>query len=118
ADLVGVNLLRGVADGDLVALDGGGSLVVPGAGRGRVFAVIHPRAVALHRTRPEGTPRNVWPARVAGLDDEGARVRVRTDGPPALVAEVTPAAVADLALAPGSEVWVSLKATEITTYPA
>jgi molybdate transport system ATP-binding protein len=35
-----------------------------------------------------------------------------------MVAEVTPAAVAALALDTGGEVWVSIKATEITTYPA
>ena len=33
-----------------------------------------------------------------------------------LVAEVTPAAVADLGLAEGSEVWASVKATEVTAY--
>jgi molybdate transport system ATP-binding protein len=118
ADLVGVNLFRGEAAGDHVALAGGASLVVPGAGRGAVFAVVHPRAVALHRVRPEGTPRNVWAARVDSLDDEGTRVRVRTTGPLTMVAEVTPAAVAALALDQGSEVWVSVKATEISTYPA
>jgi molybdate transport system ATP-binding protein len=117
ADLVGVNLFRGRADGDHVALDNGTSLVVPDAGRGAVFAVIHPRAVALHRAAPEGTPRNVWQARIDGLDREGARVRVRTSGALSIVAEVTPAAVAALALDRGGEVWVSVKAMEITIYP-
>ena len=118
ADLVGVNLFRGEADGDRVALDGGASLVVPAVGTGTVFAVIHPRAVALHRVCPEGTPRNVWSARIDGLDHDGARVRVRTVGPLTLVAEVTPAAVSALALDRGGDVWVSVKATEVTTYPA
>jgi molybdopterin-binding protein len=35
-----------------------------------------------------------------------------------IVAEVTAAAVADLRLADGGPVWVSVKATEITVYPA
>ena len=35
-----------------------------------------------------------------------------------IVAEVTPAAVHDLDLAEGGEVWVSVKATEIGVYPA
>ncbi len=118
ADLVGVILFRGQAAGDRIALENGASLVVPGAGSGAVYAVIHPRAVALHRAPPEGTPRNVWPARIDGLDHDGARVRVRTSGPLAIVAEVTPAAVAALALDQGGEVWVSVKAMEITTYPA
>jgi molybdate transport system ATP-binding protein len=36
----------------------------------------------------------------------------------ALVAEVTTAAVGDLRLATGGEVWVALKATEIAVHPA
>jgi molybdate transport system ATP-binding protein len=117
ADLVGVNLFPGVADGDVVRLDAGVRLAVSDAGRGDVFAVIHPRAVALHRGAPEGTPRNVWPARVDDLDRDGSRVRVRTSGALPIVAEVTPAAVAALALDQGGAVWVSIKATEITVYP-
>jgi molybdate transport system ATP-binding protein len=118
ADLVGVNLLGGdVADGR-ISLQGGGVLSVPDAGAGRVFAVIHPRAVVLHRARPEGTARNVWPGRVDCLDVEHGRVRVHVVGTPSIVAEVTPGAVAELGLGPGSEVWAAVKATEITVYPA
>src|SRR5437879_8428482 len=112
ADLVGVNLLRGKASGDLVEVEGGGRLEAVGAGHGEVFAVIPPRSVSLWRNRPDGSPRNVWAARAAGLDLLGDRVRVRVEGRPSLVAEVTPAAVADLGLAEGTEVWVSVKATE------
>ncbi len=118
ADLAGVNLYRGDARESRVALDGGGSLAVADAGTGAVFAVIHPRAVALHREPPGGTPRNVWQGSVEALDAEGSRVRVRVSGAPAIVAEVTPAAVAALGLDRGGTVWVSVKATEITTYPA
>ncbi|MFN8626196.1 MAG: ABC transporter ATP-binding protein [Candidatus Binatia bacterium] len=117
ADLVGVNLLRGQAMGDHVELSDGGLLTAPGAGSGEVYLVIHPRAVALHRRRPEGTPRNVWLGQLAGLDVEGARVRVRVSGALPIVAEITPAAVAELHLDRGGEVWVSVKATEIVTYP-
>jgi molybdate transport system ATP-binding protein len=117
ADLVGVNLLRGRARGDRIELSTGGSLTVPDAGEGEVFAVIHPRTVSLWRTRPEGTPRNVWRGRSAGLDLHGDRVRVRVEGQPTVIAEVTPA-VTDLGLAEGSEVWVSVKATEVLVYPA
>ncbi len=52
------------------------------------------------------------------LDLEGDRVRVRITGPLPIVAEVTPAAVADLGLATGGEVWVAVKATEVSVYPA
>jgi molybdate transport system ATP-binding protein len=118
ADLAGVNLLRGHGDGDGVALDGGGRLAAPDVAPGNVFAVIHPRAVTVHRQRPDGSPRNVWSGRVVEVDDEGTRVRLLIEGTPPIVAEITPAALADLALGPGAEVWVSVKATEVVTYPA
>jgi molybdate transport system ATP-binding protein len=116
ADLVGLNLLSGTASGTTVALDGGGSVTVAEAETGPVLAVVHPRAVALHRSRPDGSPRNRWPGRVAGFDLLGDRVRVRVGGPVPLVAEVTPAAVAALGLQEGDEVWTVVKATEIVTY--
>jgi molybdate transport system ATP-binding protein len=118
ARLVGVNLLRGRGDGDLIHLADGGVLVAPGAGSGDVLAVIHPSAVSLHRAPPEGTPRNVWRGTIEGLEPYENRVRVRVGGVPALVAEVTPAAVAALGLDRGGEVWLSVKATEIDAYPA
>jgi molybdate transport system ATP-binding protein len=118
ADLVGVNLLRGTATGGHVELPGGASLQSADRVDGEVFAVIHPRAVALHRARPEGSPRNVWRGRASALDFQGDRVRVGVEGEMPVVAEVTPAAVRELDLAEGGEVWVSVKATEITVYPA
>jgi molybdate transport system ATP-binding protein len=118
AELVGINLLRGRADGYRVVLASGGSLVVATQARGEVFAVVHPRAVALHARRPEGSARNVWHEKVMSLDLEGSRVRVRMDGEVPLVGEVTPAAVADLGLAEGEPVWASVKATEVNVYPA
>jgi len=118
ADLVGVNLLRGTATAGHVAVSGGASLQSADGVDGEVFAVIHPRAVALHRSRPEGSPRNVWRGKASALDFQGDRVRVGVVGEMAIVAEVTPAAVRELDLAEGGEVWVSVKATEITVYPA
>lgn len=118
ADLAGVNLLRGHAKRDHIELDGGASLAAPEAGDGDVFAVIHPRAVALYLARPEGTPRNVWPAHAEDLDIHGERVRVRLSGQVPLVAEVTPSAVRELRLDAGADVWVAVKATEISVYRA
>jgi molybdate transport system ATP-binding protein len=118
ADLAGVNLLRGTSHGDHVRLANGASIAVPDAGEGDVFAVIHPRAVALFLTRPEGTPRNVWQGETENIDLHGERVRVRVNSAVPLVAEVTPAAVRDLHLHAGAPVWVAVKATEITVYPA
>ncbi|HEY8863418.1 MAG TPA: ABC transporter ATP-binding protein [Candidatus Dormibacteraeota bacterium] len=118
ADLAGVNLLRGKGRGDHVELATGASIAAPDAGEGDVFAVIHPRAVALYLSRPEGTPRNVWQGEVEDIDLHGERVRVRVKSPVPLVAEVTPAAVRELRLHAGGSVWVALKATEVSVYPA
>lgn len=118
ADLAGVNLLRGKARGDRIELASGASVAAQGAGEGDVFAVIHPRAVALYLARPEGTPRNVWQGETEDIDLHGERVRVRVKSPVPLVAEVTPAAVRELRLHAGSVVWVAVKATEISVYPA
>ena len=118
ADLVGVNLLRGRADHGSIQIPGGVVVAAAGAASGDVFATIHPRAVAVHRRRPEGSPRNVWPGLVAAIDHMGDRVRVRIEGAIPIVAEVTNAAEKDLELAQGSDVWLSFKATDIGVYPA
>ncbi|AOT60918.1 ABC transporter permease [Streptomyces rubrolavendulae] len=85
------------------------------------LAVVSPEAVSLHAARPSGSPRNVWPGTVRELAAYGARLRVLVAGgagaPAEVVAEVTPAAAADLGLAEGAGVWVSVKATEITVVP-
>ena len=118
ADLAGVNLVRGRAHLGHIELSGGATLSAPDAGEGDVFAVIHPRAVALYLSRPDGTPRNVWRGEAESIDRQGDRVRVRVKGPVTLVAEVTPAAVRELSLVAGAVVWVAVKATEVVVYPA
>lgn len=118
AQLVGLNLYRGRADGHAVVLPGGQRLVAATAAIGDVLAAVHPRAVALYRSQPEGTPRNVWAGTVDALDVHGDHVRVHLDGPLPVVAEVTPAAVAALDLARGGTVYASVKATEVLLYPA
>jgi len=118
AELVGVNLFRGRADGHTLHLSGGGILVAADGHHGEAFAAVHPHAVALHRRAPEGTPRNVWAGTAETLDAVGDRVRVRVTGTVPIVAEVTPAAAAELRLADGGPVWAAVKATEVTVYPA
>ena len=118
ADLVGVNLLRGQADHGSVRISDDSVIAAAAAESGDVFAVIHPRAVALHLRRPEGSPRNAWPGRVSGVEMLGGRVRVRVEGEVPLVAEVTPAAISDMKVAEGGEVWVSFKSTDVGVYPA
>ncbi len=118
ADLVGVNLLRGSLRDGRLTLHGGGSLVVPAELHGEVLATVHPRAVALYRQRPDGSPRNVFEVPIEALEAAGNRVRVQLGGDVPLVAEVTPAAVADLGLGAGGRIWAALKATEIDVFPA
>jgi molybdate transport system ATP-binding protein len=118
ADLVGVNLLRGEADHGSVKLTDGHVVAAAGAESGEVFAVVHPRAVALYRTRPEGSPRNVWPGRASSIELLDNRVRVRIEGEVPLVAEVTPAALKELNLVEGGQVWLSFKSTDVGVYPA
>ena len=120
ADLVGVNLLRGVGRAGRVELAGGVVLTAADVPDGEVVVVIHPRAVALHREVPAGSPRNVLRGLVAGMHGDGERVRVELSvgGSTSWAAEVTAAAAAELGLAEGVEVWAAVKATELTVSPA
>jgi len=119
ADLVGTNLYRGTADGNTLHVDGGGSLAAAsGVGDGAAFAVVHPRVVALHRAKPEGTPRNVWSGHAASIERVGDRVRVQIDAAPSIVAEITAGAASELELTDGSPLWVAVKATEVDLYLA
>ena len=117
ADLVGVNLWRGQAsDGEVKV--GGTVIFVADGIDGDVFALVHPRSVSLYADRPQGSPRNVWRGIASSLDSVGDRVRVQVEGPVTLVAEITNAALAELGLVGGEEVWVSFKASEVDVYPA
>jgi molybdate transport system ATP-binding protein len=114
--MAGTNLLPGEARGSLLTVAGGAISVAEPPGDGAVLVAVRPSAVALHRERPEGSPRNVWPGRVVAIEGFGERVRVQVAGAGPLVAEVTAAAVAALGLAPGEPVWTSVKATEVVAY--
>jgi len=117
ARLVGLNLLRGVADGHDVRI-GAGTIVTADAASGEVFVAFRPAAVAVYRTRPDGSPRNVWPATVAGVEPYGDAYRVQVEGAIPVTADVSAAAVAELELADGHQVWVAVKAAEVEVYPA
>lgn len=118
ARLVGLNLYRGTAEGTSVVLpDTSVRLtVLPGA-IGAVFASIRPAAVAVHRHRPSGSPRNVWCATVDTLERTADRIRLQVADPLPMAVDLTPDAVADLQLAPGREIWLAVKATDISVYP-
>jgi molybdate transport system ATP-binding protein len=116
ARLVGLSLLPGTGAGRSVRLEGGGEVAVAEETSGPVFAAVRPESVALYLSRPAGSPRNVWPARLAGATPHGATVRCELAGEVPLVADVTAAAFAELALVPGSQVWATVKASEVAVY--
>ncbi|WP_371679941.1 ABC transporter permease [Streptomyces sp. NBC_01276] len=96
----------------------GGTLVAadPLPEGARALAIIAPESVSLHRDKPTGSPRNVWPGTVREITVVGSRLRIliTSDRIPDLIAEITPQAATELALADGTDVWAGLKATEIT----
>ena len=117
ARLVGLNLHRGHADGHAVTV-GELTLTTADAVEGEAFVAYPPSAVALHPSRPEGSPRNVWAATVSGVQRHGDNLRVQLAGPVEVAADVTPAAAAHLGLIPGRPVWAAVKAAETRAYPA
>ncbi|HEX6149072.1 sulfate/molybdate ABC transporter ATP-binding protein [Nocardioides sp.] len=75
-----------------------------------------PEAVALSLTEPTGSPRLRWRGPVADVSPHGDAVRVLVHASPDLIADVTPAAAAELGLVPGREVWLSVKQTAVRRY--
>lgn len=117
AALLGVTLIHGTSRNGVISCVGGGELVTSSGANGAVVAVIRPQAISLHRKEPEGSARNVWPTIVTNMDAHHDQVRVTLAGPPELVAAITPAAVVELGITPGVEVWAALKATDIAVHP-
>ena len=115
-----------------MTLDDGGTLIVTfsydvdrrgesgaaGEGKRRVLVGLRPSAITVHTARPDhASPRNVWKGTVTGLELLADRVRVQVDATPPALVDISAAAVADLALRPGTGVWLSAKATETEAYP-
>ncbi|MFI1211461.1 ABC transporter permease [Streptomyces sp. NPDC020802] len=122
ARMLGRNAWPGTASAEGLELaDGGGLFVIaePLPVGTPALAIIAPEAVSVHRARPTGSPRNVWPGTVREITASGSRLRVLigSDRAPDVVAEITPQAAAELGLADGVPVWTSVKATETTVVP-
>jgi molybdate transport system ATP-binding protein len=117
ARLVGLNLYRGTADDHTVTLTGTFSLITTDSLHGDAFVAFPPSAVALHPARPDGSPRNVWPATITGIQRHGDNLRVQLDGPIPVAADITAAAAAHLHIVPGQPVWAAVKAAETRAYP-
>jgi len=131
ARIAGVNLIRGTIgpDGSLRGRSGAhlhGRLTEEFGGKvpagKEAIAVFAPAAVAVYHDAPHGSPRNTVEVTVAALDTRGSAVLVRgqeqPDGAPGLAAEITIDAAADLRLTPGDRVWFTIKALEVSLYPA
>ncbi|MFE7407730.1 sulfate/molybdate ABC transporter ATP-binding protein [Isoptericola sp. NPDC057559] len=120
ARIAGLNLLTGSWTGDGVRTPAGEVVHghAPGdglAGGAPMTAVFRPAAVSVYLDERHGSPRNTFRGTVTSLEPRGDLVRVRTDH---LAADVTPQAAAELALAPGTPVWLSVKAAEVDVYLA
>ncbi|MGW3288283.1 ABC transporter ATP-binding protein [Streptomyces sp. NPDC001002] len=121
AQLVGLNLYKGQADGHTVTLDTGSGTEITTAEHltGEAFVAFPPSAVTLHRTRPTSTSaRNLWHCEVAGLETHGDQIRADLTGELPLAADLTTVAAAELDLHPGASVWATVKATQTHAYPA
>ncbi|MFG3104431.1 ABC transporter ATP-binding protein [Streptomyces sp. NPDC048182] len=118
AQLVGLNLYRGRADGHTVRLDTGAEVTVTESLAGPVFVAFPPVAVTLHGDRPADiSARNVWRCEVAGLETHGDQIRADLTGELPLAADLTTVAAAQLDLRPGAEVWAAVKAAQTHAYP-
>lgn len=81
AQLVGLNLHRGHADGHTVRLETGPAITTAEVLSGPVFVAFPPSAITLHRGRPTGSSaRNVWRCEVAGLETHGDQIRAALTG--------------------------------------
>jgi molybdate transport system ATP-binding protein len=120
ASLFGLNMLTGSAVGPDALRTAGGWVVhgqadtalVPGE---PAIAVFRPAAVSVHRVVPSGSPRNILAGPIESLAPQGHLVRVGTGE---VRADITPAAVAELALRVGEPVHLAVKAAEVALYPA
>lgn len=124
ARLAGTNLLAGVASAadtlDLapgVRLRGLADPDSPPVAGGPALAAVPPAAIGLHLAEPGGSPRNVLAAEVTGVEPRGQVARVHLDlAGHAVAADLTPQAVAELGLRPGSTVRAAVKATQVRLY--
>lgn len=122
AGFVGLNLLHGESLGDgavwlnqATVITGVASDPLP---EGPARAVFAPSAVSVFREAPHGSPRNELPATVRGVEDRWPVQRVTLEvAGQRIAADLTPAAVRDLGLAPGQSVVATVKATQVNLHP-
>ncbi|HJU51810.1 MAG TPA: ABC transporter ATP-binding protein [Acidimicrobiia bacterium] len=113
ADLAGLNLVSGTATGGSVDTGRHTVHIADTEIEGDVLLVIRPAAIAFYSHEPEGSPRNSWLTRIELIEKLGDRTRVLTGPPLPLAGEVTTDSARSLGLSPGTDIWLSIKATEI-----
>ncbi|MBT1001810.1 ATP-binding cassette domain-containing protein [Paenarthrobacter sp. DKR-5] len=117
AGMAGLNLLHGrITDVGLAAGSGtvSGSIDATAAAGDDGVAVFRPADVAVYTQAPAGSPRNTFHVTVTDVEPHGDQLRVRAGD---LAADVTPAAAAELELAPGTPAVFVVKAAAVTIYP-
>ncbi|MBG6217311.1 molybdate transport system ATP-binding protein [Arthrobacter sp. CAN_A6] len=117
ADLAGLNVLSGVLTARGVRTDSGKDIATSTPGiplHAAVVAAVRPSAVRVSLVRPAATDGTNLPGVVLDVEPHRGLVRVRAGD---FAADITPAAAADLDLAPGNSVWFAFDATDVTVYP-
>ncbi len=131
ATLTGTNLIAGTAEAGVVTVTGTGTgtgtgtddrpatahrlNVADSSVTGPVLCSIRPEAISVHTDEPAGSQRNVWRTRVELIEPIGDTTRLTVGAPLPLAIDVTTGAVDALGVTEDSEVWVAVKATEIST---
>jgi molybdate transport system ATP-binding protein len=82
------------------------------------FTAFSPTTVTVSLHEPEGSARLRWQGPILSVVPHGDALRLLVDAGPHLLADVTPAAAAELGLEPGRAVWLSVKETAVETYSA
>lgn len=117
ARLVGLNLLRGTAEGGTLHIAAGLSLPAAEHLAGPAFAAFPPSAVTLRAARPPEGP--AWPVTVTGFEPHGDSIRVTLTterGAFTVTAEPATLTVAELGITPKARFWASIAPSQVRTY--
>ena len=116
ADLVGWNYYEGIGEGSVVTLPHGTTIfTAEDELDGPTSISINPASVSIFKSQPSGSPRNSWLCSIHNIEILGGRARVSLVGEIDICADITTAAANELRQSISSEVWVSVKATEVDT---
>ena len=116
ADLVGWNYYEGIGEGSVVTLPHGTTIFTAQDDLdGPTSISINPASVSIFKSQPSGSPRNTWLSSIQNIEILGGRARVSLVGEIDICADITTVAANELRQSISSEVWVSVKATEVDT---